>query len=100
MFDAVKNIVETKIEGQWGLVCMDRNEPNKLVCARNGSPILIGLHEDSIFVASEKIAFEKYTDNFISMRDGEVIELDLNHRREFYRMHKNRVLTITDKNIV
>lgn len=59
---------------------MDREDPDKIVVARNGSPILVGLHEDSIFVASEKIAFEKYTENYIIVNEGEVLELSLENR--------------------
>lgn len=51
-----------------------------MVVSRFGSPILIGLHEDSIFIASEKIAFEKYTENYICMKDDETIELNLKNR--------------------
>lgn len=51
-------MIEDKIiEGQWGLVIMDKNQPNRLVVARRGSPLEIGIADDSIFVASEKIAF-------------------------------------------
>lgn len=45
------------IEGQWGLVAIDKAHPLQMVVARRGSPIEIGLSEESIFVASEKIAF-------------------------------------------
>jgi len=41
---------------------------------------LLGLHDDSIFIASEKIAFEKYTENYINVKEGEVIELNLQNR--------------------
>lgn len=59
---------------------MDRDDPDKIIVARNGSPILVGLHEDTIFIASEKIAFEKYTENYINVGDGEVLELSLSNR--------------------
>lgn len=62
-----------------------------MVVARNGSPILIGLSNDTIFVASEKIAFEKYTSNYIQMKDGELIEIDKKNITEFYRNHKERI---------
>jgi glucosamine--fructose-6-phosphate aminotransferase (isomerizing) len=63
-----------------------------MIVCRRGSPLLIGLHDDSIFVASEKIAFEKYTSNFISLKDGEVMELDIDTRREFYSRVKTRTI--------
>ncbi len=58
---------------------------------------MIGLHDESIFVGSERIAFEKYTQNFISMKDGEIIELDLANRNEFYKLNEKRKVVIKDK---
>lgn len=79
---------------------MDREDPDKIIVARNGSPILVGLHPDSIFVASEKIAFEKYTENFITVNEGEVLELSLENRKNFYKNNKARLGKITEKTIV
>lgn len=76
---------------------MDRENPDSLVVARNGSPILIGMTSDTIYVASEKIAFEKYTSNYISMKDSEVIELSINNINEFYKNNKGRIQTIAEK---
>jgi glucosamine--fructose-6-phosphate aminotransferase (isomerizing) len=68
-----------------------------MVVARNGSPILVGLHEDSIYIASERIAFEKYTSNFITLNDGEMILLDLENRQQLYKSVKERISFITEK---
>jgi glucosamine 6-phosphate synthetase-like amidotransferase/phosphosugar isomerase protein len=42
--EAVKLTIENKIRGKWGLVVIDKNDPKKIIVARNGSPILVGLH--------------------------------------------------------
>ena len=55
-----------------------------MVVARNGSPINIGLHEDSIYIASERLAFEKYTNHYVTLNDGEIILLDIENRKNFY----------------
>lgn len=68
--------------------------------ARNGSPILIGISNDTIFVASEKIAFEKHTANYISLKDGEIIEIDKKNIHEFYKNQKERIQTIAIKSEV
>ena len=52
-YDAVKQTLESKIRGTWGLCILHRDEPDKLIVARKGSPIQIGLHSSGIFVASE-----------------------------------------------
>jgi len=51
-------------------VCTDK--PDELVVARNGSPLVIGIGSDRTFIASETSAFNRYTKNFISMKDGEI----------------------------
>lgn len=99
LLEAVKLTIENKIRGKWGLVVIDRNDRKKIVVARNGSPILIGLHQDCIIIASERIAFEKYTENFIEIKDHELMEIDLEKRNDFWNL-KNRILTITDKVVV
>jgi len=39
--------------GQWGLVILNREEPKKIIVARNGSPILVGLTDSTLYIASE-----------------------------------------------
>ena len=59
-------------DGSWGLCIMDTDTPDELVVACNGSPLVIGVADDRTFVASETSAFNRYTKNFISMKDGEI----------------------------
>jgi len=47
--------------GTWGIVAMDCENPHQMLVARHGSPLLIGFDDNNIYVASERIAFEKYT---------------------------------------
>ncbi|KAG7393479.1 Glutamine--fructose-6-phosphate aminotransferase [isomerizing] 2 [Phytophthora boehmeriae] len=61
-----------KLEGTWGLCVMARDDPGKIVIARNGSPLCIGYGSNEMFVASETTAFSRYTKQFISLKDGEV----------------------------
>lgn len=64
-----------RLEGTWGLCVMARDEPGKIVIARNGSPLCIGYGAGEMYVASETTAFSRYTKRFISLRDGEVAVL-------------------------
>ena len=59
-------------DGTWGLCIMCSDTPDQLVVACNGSPLVIGLADDRTFIASETSAFNRYTKNFISMKDGEI----------------------------
>lgn len=58
--------------GTWGLAIVCTDTPDEMVVACNGSPLVIGMGNDRTFVASETSAFNRYTKNFISMKDGEI----------------------------
>jgi glutamine---fructose-6-phosphate transaminase (isomerizing) len=65
-------IALSRLEGTWGLCVMARDEPDKIVIARNGSPLCIGYGANEMYVASETTAFSRYTKRFVSLKDGEV----------------------------
>lgn len=62
----------TLCDGSWGLCIMCTDSPDELVVACNGSPLVIGISNDRTFIASETSAFNRFTKNFISMKDGEI----------------------------
>jgi glucosamine--fructose-6-phosphate aminotransferase (isomerizing) len=61
-----------RVEGTYGLVVLDTRTPDQLVVARNGSPIVLGLGESEMFVASDVAALVRYTRQVIYLEDGEV----------------------------
>jgi glucosamine--fructose-6-phosphate aminotransferase (isomerizing) len=61
-----------RVEGAYGLVVLDTKNPGQLVVARNGSPIVLGLGENEMFVASDVAALVRYTRQVIYLEDGEV----------------------------
>ena len=61
-----------RVEGTYGLVFLDTRNPDQLVVARNGSPIVLGLGESEMFVASDVAALVRYTRQVIYLEDGEV----------------------------
>jgi glucosamine--fructose-6-phosphate aminotransferase (isomerizing) len=61
-----------KVEGAYGLVVIDTKNPDQLVVARNGSPIVLGLGNSEMFVASDVSALVRYTKQVIYLEDGEV----------------------------
>ena len=69
--DSVKAAIN-KLEGTWGLVILDKETPDTLIVARHGSPILIGVGQDEIFVGSEVVAFQKYTTQYIALQNSEI----------------------------
>lgn len=61
-----------RCDGTWGLGIICTDQPDELVVACNGSPLVIGIGDDRTFIASETSAFNRFTKNFISMKDGEI----------------------------
>src|ERR1700722_7537381 len=61
-----------RVEGTYGLVVLDAKNPDQLVVARNGSPIVLGLGENEMFVASDVSALVRYTRQVIYLEDGEI----------------------------
>ncbi len=63
------------VRGTYGLVVLDRESPDKLVAARNFSPLLIGIGRGEYLVASDASAVLKHTKNVIYLDDGEMAVL-------------------------
>ncbi len=66
------------IKGTYGIVVLATDEPGRLVVARNGSPIVIGVGEDEMFVASDAPALIAHTKTVVYLEDGEVAVLESN----------------------
>jgi glucosamine--fructose-6-phosphate aminotransferase (isomerizing) len=69
--DAVRRALR-HVEGTYGLVVLDLKHPNELVVARNGSPIVLGIGESEMFVASDVAALVRYTKQVVYLDDAEV----------------------------
>ena len=72
--EAVKRALRL-IKGTYGIVVMAVDEPDRLVVARNGSPIVLGVGEREMFVASDAPALIAHTKQVVYLDDGEVAVL-------------------------
>jgi glucosamine--fructose-6-phosphate aminotransferase (isomerizing) len=70
-----------QVEGTYGIAVVSSRDPEKLVAARNGSPLLLGIGENSLFVASDAAAIVEHTRDVIYLDDGELAVLDRNGYR-------------------
>ena len=61
-----------RCDGSWGLAVVNKNSPDEIVVACNGSPMVIGLGQGKTYIASETSAFSKYTKSFVALKDGEI----------------------------
>ena len=62
------------VEGTFGLVVMN-NKENKLIAARRGSPLIIGVGDNEMFIASDIPAILEYTNKIIYLHDNEIATL-------------------------
>lgn len=65
----------SEIEGTYGLAVIYKGEPDKIVAARKGSPLLVGIGDDENFIASDVSAILAYTKQVVYLEDGEIVEL-------------------------
>jgi glucosamine--fructose-6-phosphate aminotransferase (isomerizing) len=63
------------VQGTYGLVVMHADHPDRLVAARKGSPIVIGVGEGEYYVASDPTPMLAYTNKCIFLNDGEIAEV-------------------------
>ena len=75
---AVRKALE-KVEGTYGILVVSVSEPEKMVAARNGSPIVMGIGEDEYIVASDVAAILKHTRQVIYLEDHEMIVATPDH---------------------
>ena len=69
--DAVMDALNL-VEGTYGIAVVSTRDPDKIVAARKGSPLLIGVGEGEYFVASDVAAILQYTREVVYLDDGEV----------------------------
>ncbi len=61
-----------QVEGTYGLAIMDSAEPGKIVAARRGSPVLLGVGDNEHFVASDASAVIEHTRSVVYLDDGDI----------------------------
>lgn len=65
------------LEGSFGLACIAADEPNRILLAKNGSPLLFGILKDTLIAASSSNAILSHTNTFITLADGEWADLEI-----------------------
>ena len=74
LFNAVRAAL-AEVEGTYGLAIVYSKEPDKLVVARKGSPLVLGIGEGENFVASDVSAIIAHTKQVVYLEDGEAVEI-------------------------
>ena len=64
-----------QLEGAYGAVVMDINDPDRLIAARSGSPLVIGYGLGENFLASDQLALLPVTNRFAYLEEGDIAEI-------------------------
>ena len=67
-----------RVEGTYGIAAISEKHPGEMVVARKGSPLVIGVGEDDIVVASDVSAIVAYTRQVIYLKDGDIARITPN----------------------
>ena len=76
LFDTVQQAVK-RLHGAYAIAVFSREEPHRVVAARQGSPLIIGVGENENFVASDAMALAGTTNQIIYLEEGDVVDLQL-----------------------
>ena len=75
--ESLQNILSIA-RGTWGL-CVLFLEHDFVLCARNGSPLIIGRGKDEMFISSDPHAIREHTDQLVALEDGQIAKVESNH---------------------
>jgi glutamine---fructose-6-phosphate transaminase (isomerizing) len=74
--DEAVRIALTQVVGAYAIVVMSRLEPTRLIAARKGSPLVIGVGKNEYFIASDASPIIEYTNEVVYLNDYEIAVLD------------------------
>ncbi len=62
-------------KGTFGILAMSRHDPNTIIAARRGSPVVIGVDDDQYYIASDPSALIDHTDKVVYLADDQVARI-------------------------
>jgi glucosamine--fructose-6-phosphate aminotransferase (isomerizing) len=76
LFDAVQQAVR-RLKGAYAIAVFSRDEPQRVVGAREGSPLVLGVGQGENFLASDAMALAGVTDQIVYLEEGDVVDVQL-----------------------
>ncbi|RJG02413.1 glutamine--fructose-6-phosphate transaminase (isomerizing) [Noviherbaspirillum sedimenti] len=76
LFETVQQAVK-RLHGAYAIAVFCRDEPHRVIGARQGSPLIVGVGEGENFLASDAMALAGITDQIIYLEEGDVVDLQL-----------------------
>lgn len=102
LFSALKKAVPL-LKGAFAIAVMSKDEPEKLVVARKGAPLVLGVGGNENFVASDPLALSGVTDKFIYLDNDDIAEITPDHyqiysyKEDTYNPVEREVVTIVSQ---
>ncbi len=81
-----------KLQGSYAIAVISSEEPDKIVCVRNESPLVIGVNEKDVFFSSDIPAFLPLTNKVLIVEDGEIVTISLG-KAEIRKIADSRIVT-------
>jgi glutamine---fructose-6-phosphate transaminase (isomerizing) len=81
--------VLSRITGTYAIAVLDERHPDRLVVARNGSPLILGVGDHEMFVASDLSALVRHTTSVVHLDDGELATVTASEFRTFSQEQEN-----------
>ena len=78
-----------EVVGAYAIAVMEEDHPSKMVVARLGSPLVIGIGENEFYIASDASPFIEYTQNALYLEDGEMATIEFNQEIQVRKIHNN-----------
>ena len=77
LFDAVREATK-QIVGAYAIAVIEKSNPDRIIAARQSSPLVIGVGEQEFFLASDATPIIEYTNKVVYLNDGEIAVIDRN----------------------
>ena len=74
LLDAVRQTIK-RLEGAYALGVITKDDPSRIIAARAGSPLVIGVGINEHFIASDVLALRPVTDRFVFLEEGDLVEV-------------------------
>ncbi len=85
-------IALNQVVGAYAIVVMTKSDPDKIVCARKGSPLVIGVGDREFFIASDATPFLEYTNNAVYLEEDQMATLRLGEELVVNKIESNQLI--------
>lgn len=87
LIQAVSQAIET-FKGAYSIALMSKNHPGRLIAARKGAPLVLGIGVQEHFVASDMLALVPFTQKMVILEEGDIVDIYQNHYQIYDELGK------------